>query len=56
VHGDRQVYGKSEGGKAFCIAGFMKKLFIFDLDGTLVNSIYDLGHELITWQDRRITQ
>jgi len=21
----------------------MKKLFIFDLDGTLVNSIYDLG-------------
>ena len=43
MHGDRQVYGKSEGGKAFCIAGFMKKLFIFDLDGTLVNSIYDLG-------------
>ena len=43
MHGDRQVYGKSEGGKAFYIAGFMKKLFIFDLDGTLVNSIYDLG-------------
>ena len=29
--------------KGFFIADFMKKLFIFDLDGTLVNSIYDLG-------------
>ena len=29
--------------RLFFIAGFMKKLFIFDLDGTLVNSIYDLG-------------
>ena len=24
MHGDRQVYGKSEGGKAFFIAGFIK--------------------------------
>ena len=46
MHGDRQVYGKSEGGKAFFIADFMKKLFIFDLDGTLVNSIYDLGENI----------
>ena len=29
--------------RLFFIADFMKKLFIFDLDGTLVNSIYDLG-------------
>ena len=43
MHGDRQVYGKSEGGKAFCIAWFMKKLFILIWTESLGKFYYDLG-------------